>query len=114
MNQTYTIGTRHRKKERHASEQRSTSADSDVVDLSINGAIAGFFPRTCSGKIDIANASLFRCKRGSARSTGALNQRWSSKLPSVNDCDSERKCCQRPWTRTQIELQKYKEALKSG
>uniref|UniRef100_A0A0M3HUW5 Uncharacterized protein n=1 Tax=Ascaris lumbricoides TaxID=6252 RepID=A0A0M3HUW5_ASCLU len=115
MNLTYTLARGHRKERNPARKARSSSADSDVVEFSVSGAITGIFPRRRCGNVDFpSEASLFSCSRGSASSTGALNRRWANKLPLLNSCDSERKCSQRPWTRTQIELQKYKEALRNG
>lgn len=115
MNQTYTIDTR-RRNEKMIQEKikRSSSADSELVEFTINGAISGVFPKVRTWKSHCTKSSSASNNRGSAASTGALDRRWTNKLPSLGSTDQDRKCCQRPWTRAQIELQKYKDALKNN
>ncbi|MFH4974796.1 hypothetical protein AB6A40_001505 [Gnathostoma spinigerum] len=67
-------------------------------------------------KMQATNECKFLVQSNSTPSSvsGLRANKWTNKLPSVESLNVDRKCCQRPWARTQIELQKYKETLKTG
>uniref|UniRef100_A0A1I7XLI5 Testis expressed 26 n=1 Tax=Heterorhabditis bacteriophora TaxID=37862 RepID=A0A1I7XLI5_HETBA len=91
MNQTYTIDTT--KKERSK-------------EFNIDDAIRGYLPRARSS--DPRRSFRNRAITGSQSMFSA-----HCKLPSLDGHHLENKTCTlRPWSRTQEELRKYKEALK--
>uniref|UniRef100_A0A1I7ZDX0 DUF4005 domain-containing protein n=1 Tax=Steinernema glaseri TaxID=37863 RepID=A0A1I7ZDX0_9BILA len=104
MNQTYPIAKRD-------SRPRSNSIDSEVAEYSIQDAIAGRLPQPRAGisSQSWTNRSV-RTKPLNSTSS-SLSRVYSSKLPSLDASVKNRNCCQKYWTQTQMELQKYKSAL---
>uniref|UniRef100_A0AC34QTS1 Uncharacterized protein n=1 Tax=Panagrolaimus sp. JU765 TaxID=591449 RepID=A0AC34QTS1_9BILA len=110
MNQTYTIGTRQLMAPSAKPRERSCSIDSDIADYSIQGALSGLFPRTFAKP----NGASPTPTRNPSNGHGSLTRIFSTKLPSLEGCSPERKCCQRTFGRAQMDLQKYKDNLKSS
>ncbi|CAD5231933.1 unnamed protein product [Bursaphelenchus xylophilus] len=96
LNRTYTIGSASRTAA--VLRERSRSQDRNTLNQTFTSFPRHFLP----------NGSLLRCKPQGQNLTRML----SNQLPSLEGCSPERICTQRPWTRTQIELAKYKETLK--
>ncbi|KAI6186650.1 hypothetical protein M3Y98_00155700 [Aphelenchoides besseyi] len=108
MNQTYTIGSNsNAQRQTTVRRQRSGSIDSDITDYcKMSNTIVGIFPRTYGG-----NNQLTSLCRKPAGQNQTISRMLSNKLPSLDGCSPERICCQRPWTRTQFELAKFKDTL---
>lgn len=53
-------------------------------------------------------------RKAAVQNGNSITRLFVNKLPSLEGCSPDRKCCQRPWTRTQFELAKYKETLKNN
>uniref|UniRef100_A0A7E4UNP0 Uncharacterized protein n=1 Tax=Panagrellus redivivus TaxID=6233 RepID=A0A7E4UNP0_PANRE len=115
MNQTYTIGTNrsyYTSPSAQKQRERSCSIDSDIAEYTINGALSGLFPRAFNkshGSLTSASPAAAATRR--APSTNTLQRVHSTKLPSLEGCSPERKCCQKPFGRAALDLAKYKETL---
>uniref|UniRef100_A0A1I8AW19 Uncharacterized protein n=1 Tax=Steinernema glaseri TaxID=37863 RepID=A0A1I8AW19_9BILA len=103
LNQTFTVGQR-----LPVPLKRSNSIDSDVVEYTIQDAISGRLPQQRSGQ-SWSNRSVRN--KGFSTANTSLSRVFSSKLPSLDASVKNRNCCQKYWTQTQMELQKYKRAL---
>ncbi|KAK0413591.1 hypothetical protein QR680_006891 [Steinernema hermaphroditum] len=103
LNQTFAMGQR-----MPLPLKRSNSIDSDVVEYTIQDAIAGRLPQPRSGK-----SSKSWTNRSVRDKSTSLSRVFSSNLPSLEGYAPNRTCCQKIWTQTQNELQKYKRALLS-
>uniref|UniRef100_A0A914CSU3 Uncharacterized protein n=1 Tax=Acrobeloides nanus TaxID=290746 RepID=A0A914CSU3_9BILA len=116
MNQTYTIGTPANRQ--MAPRERSNSVDSEMAEYSIHGAIAGLFPRNLihapNHKKDKFSAHSEKKFPSNESRDSPLPHCMLNKLPSLDGLCVDRKCTMRPWTRTQLELQKFKETLKNA
>ncbi|KAH7730390.1 Protein F41E6.17 [Aphelenchoides avenae] len=121
MNQTYTIGQR-------PPRERSGSIDSDFAEYTIHGAIAGILPRSFGSSAKSYPGATFHSQslkaialspsnhasRKAAQNNSSITRLFVNKLPSLEGCSPDRKCCQRPWNRTQFELAKYNDTLKNN
>ncbi|CAD5222623.1 unnamed protein product [Bursaphelenchus okinawaensis] len=96
LNRTYTIGSASR--QATVLRERSQSQDRNNLNKTFTSFSRSFLPQ----------GNLLRCKTNQSQN---LTRMLSNQLPSLDGCSPERICTQRPWTRTQIELAKYKETL---
>ncbi|KAI6189855.1 hypothetical protein M3Y97_00053600 [Aphelenchoides bicaudatus] len=104
LNQTYTIGSSLRQQNHRP--QRSGSMDSEfATDFGpIPSQIAGIFPRSFAGNTSLCRKPPIQCQ--------AITRMLSNQLPLIDNCSPERLCCQRPWSKTQLELAEFKKTLK--
>ncbi|KAK0413588.1 hypothetical protein QR680_006889 [Steinernema hermaphroditum] len=104
LNQTYTMGQRDPR-------PRSNSIDSEIADYNIQDAIAGRLPQPRSGKSSQSWTNRSVRNKSVSNTSSTMSRVFSSKLPSLDGCVKNRNCCQKYWTQTQMDLQKYKSAL---
>uniref|UniRef100_A0A914Q537 Uncharacterized protein n=1 Tax=Panagrolaimus davidi TaxID=227884 RepID=A0A914Q537_9BILA len=117
MNQTYTIGTKQNPLQQSLKgRERSCSIDSDIAEYTISGAISGLFPRAYNrSNSNIPTTTSTNRTPTRSPSSSTLTRVFSTKLPSLDGCSPERKCCQRPnFGRAQFDLQKFKETIKNA